>query len=131
MRHDPAASRIIRATAVVIVLFTVPVLQYHQVAHNRFAATLATEILFAWFLDTFSGYFSRAWFWAVTTFLFASHFALLWLLLGHLLSRTTYVANLAWAVLVIPEAVLFLAVAASVENEAREQALGRRRTGNE
>ncbi|HEU5452805.1 MAG TPA: hypothetical protein VFU76_12505 [Terriglobales bacterium] len=131
MRHNPAASRIIRATAVVVVLFTVPVLQYRQASHHWFGAILASEILFAWFLDTFSGHLARAWFWAVTTFLVSVHCALVWLLLGRWPTASAHISVFLWSVLVVAEAVLFLVVAGCVENEAREQALGRRPTGND
>lgn len=131
MRQNPAASRMIRATAVVVVLFTVPVLQYKQVPHPWFGGILASEILFAWFLDTFSGHLARAWFWAVTIFLFSTHCALLWLLLARWPAAGAHMTGFLWPLLVAAEAVLFLLVAACVEGEAREQALGRRSTGNE
>jgi hypothetical protein len=129
MRPDAKTKGIIRATAIVALLVTIPLLDYSHVSHNAGGAIVATEVLFAWFLDTFSKSLSKAWFWGVALLLFSSHCVLLWVLLERILPRSSSIGNLGWAALLVPEAILFLFVTLYVKSEARKQALSRRKIG--
>lgn len=126
MRHE-VARRVIRATAIVAVLATVPLLQRAHISHNAGGGVIASEVLFAWYLDTFCKHIGKAWFWSLALLLFSSHCMLLWRVLERALPATASIGYVRWAVLVVAEAAVFHAITVYVKRAAREQALERRR----
>ena len=121
----------IRATAIVAVLATVPLLQRAHVSHNAGGGVIASEVLFAWYLDAFCKHIGKAWFWSLALLLFSSHCVLLWRVLERTLPSTMVIGYFGWALLVVAEAAVFHAITVYVKRAAREQALERRRHSRE